>query len=180
MRGRAPANRNSALSFDALHLAALREGGRMEEALETGNERGVLILAPAHVQPARAALCCWNKARSPLPVAPRTGLMAPACRPALCIRGVALDLARQPCLPFEVAWRASPPRAPHGDLTLSTMRPLFRFAAAFPSPLFPAPRSLLFSVTTYPSQVMNYSPNTWRRTPSRSHQASSQSGLGVG
>ena len=38
MNGRAPAYRGPVLHFDAPRLAALREGGRIEETLATENE----------------------------------------------------------------------------------------------------------------------------------------------
>jgi hypothetical protein len=77
MSGRAPAYRDPALHFDALRLAALREGDRIEEALATENEK-MLIHASAHVHPAHAALCCWGKLAAHPQPALRTGLMAPA------------------------------------------------------------------------------------------------------
>ena len=67
MRDKAPAYRDPALHFDALRLAALHGAGRIEEALETENEREILIRAPAHVHSAHAALCCWSTAHIPLP-----------------------------------------------------------------------------------------------------------------
>ena len=86
MGDRAPAYRDPALHFDALRLVALRERGRTEETLATENEREMLIRAPAHVHQAHAALCCWSKHVAHSQSALRTGLMAPAWRPALCIR----------------------------------------------------------------------------------------------
>ena len=67
MIGRVPGYRDPVLHFDALHLAALREGGKIEEALATENEREVLIRAPPRVYSAHVAPCCWSAAFSPLP-----------------------------------------------------------------------------------------------------------------
>ena len=67
MSDRAPPYRDPALHFDALRLVALREGGRIEETLSTGNEREMLICAPAHVHSAHTALCCCSTAYSLLP-----------------------------------------------------------------------------------------------------------------
>ena len=39
MSNRTPTYRDPALHFDALRLAALREGGRIEEALATENKK---------------------------------------------------------------------------------------------------------------------------------------------
>ena len=51
------------------------------------NERKILMRAPAHVHSARAAPCCWGKPAADTQPALRTGLMAPAWRPALYIWG---------------------------------------------------------------------------------------------
>ena len=92
MSDRAPASRDPILHFDALRLVALHVRDRIEETLATGNERKVLIRAPAHVHPTHAALCCWGKLPAPSQPALQTGLMAPAWCSALCIWGVILDL----------------------------------------------------------------------------------------
>ena len=67
---RAPAYRDPALHFDALRLVALREGDRIEEALEMDNERkflyahlrtythpAQLLAAGASLQPTPSPLC---------------------------------------------------------------------------------------------------------------------------
>ena len=53
MSDRALAYRDPVLRFDALHLVALHEGGRIEEILATENEREILMHAPAHVHSGR-------------------------------------------------------------------------------------------------------------------------------
>ena len=88
MGDRVPAYRDPALHFDALRLVALREGGRIEETLATENEREMLICA---LHSAYAALFCWSKLTAHSQPALRTGLMAPAWCPALCIWGVFFD-----------------------------------------------------------------------------------------
>ena len=81
MSDRAPAYRDPALHFDALRLVALREGGRIEETLATGNERGKCIHAHlrAYTQPAQLFASGAQLAAHTQP-ALRTGLMAPAWR----------------------------------------------------------------------------------------------------
>jgi len=54
--------------------------------------REMLIRAPAHVHLAHASLCCWGKHAAHSQPALRTGLMAPAWNPALCIWGAIIDL----------------------------------------------------------------------------------------
>ena len=90
MSGRAPAYRGTVLHFGALRLVALREGGRIKETLATENEGKVLIRAHENVHPASAAPRCWRKTAAHSQHALRTGLMAPAWRPALWIRGIIL------------------------------------------------------------------------------------------
>ena len=85
MSDRAPAYRDPVLNFDALRLVALREGDGTEETPATENEIEILIRAPAHVHPAHTTLCCWEKLSAHSKPALRTGLMAPAWRPAQCI-----------------------------------------------------------------------------------------------
>ena len=85
MSGRSPAYRDPALNFDALRLVALREGDVTEEALATENEGRMFIRALAHVHPAHEALCCWSKLAAHSQPTLRTGLVAPAWRPALCM-----------------------------------------------------------------------------------------------
>ena len=97
MSDRAPAYRGPVLHFDALRLAALREGDRIEGALATENEK-IRILAPAHVHSAHAALFCWSKLAAHSEPTLRTGLMAPVWRPALCIWGSVLDLGPLPAV----------------------------------------------------------------------------------
>ena len=83
MSDSAPAYRVPLLHFDALRLVALRGGhGKI---LATENVREMLIRAPAHVHSAHAALCCWSKLAAYSQPALRTGLMAPAWRPAIFI-----------------------------------------------------------------------------------------------
>ena len=53
---------------------------------------GELVRAPGHVHSAHAALCCWSKPAARSQLAQRTGLMAPAWRPTLCIWRAILDL----------------------------------------------------------------------------------------
>ena len=67
MSGRIPAYQDPALHFDALRLAALREGGRIEKTLAIENGRGMLIRANAHVHSAHAVLFLLEPACSPLP-----------------------------------------------------------------------------------------------------------------
>ena len=78
MSGTAPAYRDPVLHYDALRLVTLREGDRIEETLDTENEREMLIHAPVHVHSAHAALCCWSKLAAQSQSVLRTGLMAPA------------------------------------------------------------------------------------------------------
>ena len=92
MSDKAPAYRDPVLHFGALRLVALRKGGMILKVLAAVTEREMLIRAPAHVHSAHAALCCWSKLAAHSQPALRTGLMAPAWRPALCIWGVILDL----------------------------------------------------------------------------------------
>ena len=92
MSDRAPACRDPVLHFDALRLVALREGGRIWGGPCNREREKIIIRAPAHVHSAHAALCCWGKLTAHSQPALRTGLMAPAWRPALCIWGVILDL----------------------------------------------------------------------------------------
>ena len=80
MSDRAPAYRDPILHFSALRLAALHEGGRIEEILAE-NERKIPIRAPAHAHLAHAALICWSKLAAHSQPALRTGLMAPALAP---------------------------------------------------------------------------------------------------
>ena len=87
MSGRAAAYRDPALHFDTLRLAALREGGRIQKTLSTGNKREVLKCAPAHEHSAHAALCCWSKLIAHSQPALRTGMMAPCFGVLLCVLG---------------------------------------------------------------------------------------------
>ena len=94
MKDREPAYRDLALHFDALRLAALREGGWIEEILATENGGKVLLLlrAPAHVNSAHAALCCWREAYSPLPARSANWLDGPCLASCSMHLGVILDL----------------------------------------------------------------------------------------
>ena len=57
MRGKVPAYRDPALHFDALHLVALREGGRTEKALAAESERRMhMRRACAHTFSPRSSL----------------------------------------------------------------------------------------------------------------------------
>ena len=86
-----PLSGNHVLHFDALRLAALREGGRPEEAPATENEREGLTRAPAHVHSAQMQLfAAGAKPAAHSQPALRTGLMAHAWRRALCIWGFIL------------------------------------------------------------------------------------------
>jgi hypothetical protein len=78
MSGRAPANRDPALRFDALRSVALREGGGALQSLAAENEGEILIGAPAHVHSPREALCCWRKLSAHSQLALRTCTPAPA------------------------------------------------------------------------------------------------------
>ena len=93
MSNRAPAYRDPVLYFDALRLFALREGDMIEETLATENEGKCLYVhLCTYTQPAQLFGCRGMLAAHFQP-ALRTGLMAPAWRPALCIWGVILDRA---------------------------------------------------------------------------------------
>ena len=78
MSDRAPVYLDSVFHFDALHLAALREGDRIDGTLVTEYDVGCIIRAPAHAHAAHAALCCWGKLSAHSQPALRTGLTVPA------------------------------------------------------------------------------------------------------
>ena len=84
MSDRAPAYRDPLLHFDALRPVALREGGRTKKTLSTEGGREMHMRAPAHVHPAHAAYC-WGKLVAYSQSALRSGLVAPAWHPSLCI-----------------------------------------------------------------------------------------------
>ena len=53
-----------------LRLVALREGGRIEETLATGNERETLKDKPTHVNLAHASFRFWSSLFQPTPSTP--------------------------------------------------------------------------------------------------------------
>jgi hypothetical protein len=126
MSGRAPAYRDPVLHLDAPRLVKLREGGRIEETLATGKERGMPIRAPAHVHPVHAAICCWSTAYSSLPARSANWLDGPCLAFCSCIWGVVLDLTfLHLCTSVPISLRAGNPWGVMYRLILPSLAPFW-------------------------------------------------------
>ena len=92
MSARAPAYQGPIFHFGALRLVALREGGGIEETLETDKKRNFLHAHLRTYTQSTQLLAAGSQLTAHSQNALQTGLMAPAWRPALCIWGVIPDL----------------------------------------------------------------------------------------